>query len=110
MSEYTDYLGELLASFGQVTFRSMFGGHGVFRDGVMFALVADDTLYLKADAQSEQTYRACGLNQFEYRKGAKTVAMSYYMAPEEALDDPQALHDWARLAYESALRSRRAER
>ena len=107
MSEFTEYLGELLADFGDVSFRRMFGGYGVFRDGVMFALVAKDSLYLKSDAQSEPAFCAQDLKQFEYQRGAKTVAMSYLLAPEEALDDSEALHDWAMLAYESALRFRR---
>jgi len=107
VSEFTEYLSELLTSFGNVTFRKMFGGYGVFRNGVMFALVAEDSLYLKADAQSESAYLARGLQKFEYKRGAKTVAMSYFLAPEEALDDPEALPGWAILAYESALRSHR---
>ena len=73
----------------------------------MFALVADDTLYLKSDSQSEALYRAHGLEQFAYQKGEKTVLMSYFMAPDEVLDDPQALHDWAAVAFEAALRARR---
>ncbi|MDH3714685.1 MAG: TfoX/Sxy family protein, partial [Gammaproteobacteria bacterium] len=73
----------------------------------MFALVADDMLYLNSDARSQATCRERELDQYEHGKGAKTVAMSSYLAPEEALDDPEVLHSWAKLAYQSAFRSRR---
>ena len=107
MSEFVSYLPELFQGFGPVSTRRMFGGHGVFHDGVMIGLVADDTLYLKVDAHTVDRFEALGLAQFQYDKGSKTVGMSYYMAPEEAMDDPDEMVPWARLAYDAALRSRR---
>jgi DNA transformation protein len=52
MSELIAYLPEVFELFGPVTIRKMFGGYGVYHDGLMFALVADDTLYLKADDEN----------------------------------------------------------
>ncbi|MGI9308915.1 MAG: TfoX/Sxy family protein, partial [Gammaproteobacteria bacterium] len=63
--------------------------------------------YLKADKQSAPTFVAPGLSQFEYPKGGKMVAMSYYLCPEEALEDSEEMRAWARLAYEAALRKRK---
>ena len=107
MTEFVDYLREAFREFGPVTSRRMFGGHGIFFDGLMIGLVADDTLYLKADAKTAPVFIDHGLSQFEYKKGDKMVGMSYYLAPEETLEDPSEMRTWAERAYEAALRSKK---
>jgi DNA transformation protein len=107
MSEFVEYLKEMFREFGSVNARKMFGGHGIYFDGVMIGLVPDDTLYLKVDAESVPKFTECGLSQFEYPKGDKMVGMSYDLAPEEALEDPSEMRKWAQLAYEAALRARK---
>ena len=84
----------------------MFGGHGIYHDGLMFALVADDTLYLKADNSSKQRFIDKNLPAFEYDKKDKTIKLSYYLAPEEIYDDPDEAVYWAKLAYQAALSSK----
>lgn len=106
MSDFVAYLQDLFCEFGEVHSRKMFGGYGLYHDGVMFALVADDTLYLKVDASIAETFKARGLPQFSYKKGSKNVNMSYYMAPAEALDDPAEMRQWATLAFECARRQK----
>lgn len=110
VSEFVENLREVFALFGPVQMRRMFGGYGVFHDGLMFGLVADDVLYLKADATSSGKFERLGLEQFEYRKGSKVVRMSYYMAPEDIFDNPGEARLWADLAFEAALRSRKPAR
>ena len=85
----------------------MFGGHGIFFDGLMIGLVADDRLYLKVDAQSVANFTDRNLPQFQYPKGDKLVGMSYYLATDEELEEPSEMRRWAELAYEAATRSRR---
>jgi len=109
VSGFTDYLPELFESFGQVTLRRMFGGHGVYHDGRMFGLVADDTLFLKADDQNREHFTARGLGPFQYGKGDKLMAMSYYAAPAEIFDDPEEAAIWARRSFEAALRAAAAK-
>ncbi|MBT8122017.1 MAG: TfoX/Sxy family protein [Gammaproteobacteria bacterium] len=106
MSEFTAYLHEVFTLFGPVNVRKMFGGYGIYHDGVMFGLVADDTLYLKADADSRDQFLARGLGPFEYEKNGKRVAMSYYLAPEEILEDPKAARAWAKQSWKVAWRAR----
>jgi DNA transformation protein len=106
-SEFVEYLTEVFESFGAVRAKRMFGGYGIYHDDLMFALVADDVLYLKADAESSATFVAQGLAQFEYSKQGRLLRMSYYAAPEEIFDDPEEARLWATLAFEAALRSRR---
>lgn len=106
MSEFVNFLHEVFQNFGVVTSRKMFGGHGIYHDGIMIGLVADDTLYLKADETSKAYFLEKGLSPFEYNKGSKIVKMSYYLAPEEIFDDSEEASHWARIAYEAALRSK----
>ena len=110
MSEFVDNLYEVFALFGALRAKRMFGGYGVFHDDLMIGLVADEVLYLKADAKSSHMFRELGLPQFEYAKGTKKVKMSYYMAPEEIFDDPGLAKEWAGLAFEAALRASKPTR
>lgn len=105
MSEFVAYLEELFQDFGGVEARRMFGGHGIFKHGVMFGLVASDVLYLKTDPTNIEDYTARGLCPFEYQKQGRMVALSYYMAPDEALEDPTELARWAERAYAAAVRA-----
>jgi len=107
MSEYVDHVIEVLAAFGPVSARRMFGGYGLYHDGLMFALVADDVLYLKADRQSLPFFAERDLPPFEYEKNGKRSKMSYHLAPESLFDDPQQAKEWAVRAYEAALRAKK---
>jgi|SRR5579871_4410654 len=99
---------EMFAAFGPVVPRRMFSGFGVFADGTMFALIARDTLYLKADPQTVPAFEAEGLGPFTYTaKGRKRASMSYWRAPERLYDDPDELAGWARDALAAAHRSGR---
>jgi DNA transformation protein len=105
MSDFSDSLHEVFAPFGRITPRRMFGGHGIYHEGRMFALVLRERLYLKSDAQSEAAFEARRLAPFEYVREGRTMRMSYREAPAEMFDDrDEALH-WAGLAWDAALRS-----
>lgn len=110
MSEYIEYLGEVFEEFGPITTRKMFGGYGVYYNGLMFALVADDMLYLKTDEKNSDYFLKSGLSQFEYNKNGKIVKMSYYRAPDEIMDDRDLAAVWARRSYEAALRVQSSKR
>ena len=103
--EFLEHLTDMLAPMGAVAARRMFGGAGLFREGLMFALIARDTLYLKVDDENRAAFEEAGMGPFTYEKKGKTSAMSYFEAPPDALDDPDALLPWARSAWEAALRA-----
>jgi DNA transformation protein len=107
MSDFADHLHEVFGAFGPITTRRMFGGHGVWHQGLMIGLVAGNTLYLKVDEQTRGRFEARGLGPFEYARQGKTVALSYHRAPEEMLESPADAVEWARLAYAAALRGGR---
>ena len=101
---YKAFLEELLAGFGPVGIRNMFSGAGVYAEGVMFAILVDDTLYLKADQAFARDFASEGKGPFTYRpKDRAPVAMSYWEVPERLLDDPEELAIWARRAHAIAL-------
>ncbi len=105
-SELIAFLKEQMEGFGPVHTRRMFSGAGFFCDGLMFALVAGDVLYLKADEEARATFAAEGLEPFSYAtaKGRNTI-MSYMRAPEACFDDPDEMVRWCRLAFDAALRA-----
>lgn len=107
MGEFVEYLKEVFVEFGPIAVRKMFGGYGLFYDGAMFGLVADNMVYLKADDSTASHFESRGLGQFEYDKGDKSVKMSYYLAPDEIYDDPEEAALWAKRSYEVAFRTKK---
>lgn len=96
--DFADWVVEQLAPLGGVRARAMFGGFGIYSGQVMFALIAEDVLYLKAAGALAEELAALGGVQFRPR-GA---GMPYWQAPGEALDDADALVAWGRRALASA--------
>lgn len=109
-SEFIENLSDVFALFGAIEAKRMFGGYGVYHDSLMFALVADDMLYLKADENTVGSFVELGLQPFEYEKNGKRMRMSYYAAPEEIFDNPEQAKEWADRAYEVALRARKPKK
>jgi DNA transformation protein len=98
---YKEFVRDLLSGFGPVTIKPMFSG--VYVNGTIFAIVVDDTLYLKADETSSHAFAAEGKGPFTYTlRGKAPVAMPYWEVPERLLDDPEELANWAREAYRIA--------
>jgi DNA transformation protein len=102
---FIEHLKDVLSGLGPVSVRRMFGGAGIYSDGVMFALVADDTVYLKADAETKRAFVAEGLEPFGYDGHGKRIALPYWRAPERLLDDPEEMVAWARIALALARRT-----
>ena len=101
---FIEFLKDSLRGLGPVSVRRMFGGAGVYADGVMFGLVADDTLYLKADDATKRAFEAEGQGPFVYEGRGNVIAMSYWRIPERLLEDPDEMVDWARTALGVARR------
>jgi DNA transformation protein len=99
---FQDLLADLFEPVGGVSFRRMFGGIGIFRQGIMFALVADDALYLKADDTTATGFKAEGCGPFVYDGKSKPHVMPYWRLPERLYDDPDEFRDWALAAFRVA--------
>jgi len=84
----------------------MFGGHGLYCDGVFFGIALDNMLYLKADDRNRGEFERAGSEMFSYSRKGKRATLNFYRAPEEALDAPQLMLPWAKSAVGAALRAR----
>jgi len=103
--EFIDYVMELLGPFGTVAARRMFGGQGVYLDGLMFAIVSEDTLYLRADEMNRIEFEQAGCEIFGYARKGKRATLGFFRAPEDAMESPELMLPWARTAYAAALRA-----
>jgi len=96
---------ELFAEFGPITVRRMFGGAGIFVDGLMIGLVSRDGIYLKADVETIPVFEQEGLAPFSYAtKNGEHKLTSYWRMPDRLYDDPEELARWARAAHGAAQR------
>lgn len=107
---FVTYLLELLAPLDGIMAKRMFGSYGLFRDGLMFAIVADDTLYFKTDSQTLAPFIERELEPFTFFKKGEEIRTSYYRAPAEALDDSEEMCAWAAVAHQVALRAVKPKR
>lgn len=102
--EFCDRMLEQLNRCAPVTARAMFGGYGLYSEGVMFALIADETLYFKVDDDNRPDFVNAGMGPFVYLGKHKPVAMSYYQLPEPVLSNPSTLLQWIEKAHAAARR------
>ncbi|MFK8251623.1 TfoX/Sxy family protein [Ancylobacter terrae] len=100
-----DDLADIFLAFGPVAARRMFGGLGVYADGLMFAVVVDDTIYLKTDAGLAVRLEAEGARPFTHERRGKPVSMGFWSIPDRRIDDPEAVAEIARAALGVARNS-----
>ena len=100
-----DRVRELFSAFGPVVVRRMFGGAGIYADGVMFGILSDDRIYLKADSATEPNFKHAGSTRFVYLRGGRDMTMSYWELPHRCYDDPDELAQWAGAALLIAQRA-----
>jgi len=102
---FADFLREQLAPLGRVTMRRMFGKTGVFCDGAMLGMIADNTLYFRVDDENRATFKeAESFPPLNYEKKGETIDLSFWRAPERLFDEPDELVAWARAALAAARR------
>ena len=107
-ANFATYTVELLGAAGRVTARRMFGGYGLYCDGVMFALIAEDVLYLKADDVNRPDLERVGSAPFTYEARGRRTIIAYWRAPDEAMESRELMAPWARSALAAALRAKAA--
>jgi len=102
-SEYLDYVHDQLSGLGGVSSRRMFGGAGLYCDEFFFALIDDDTLYLRVNDDNRADYTVRGMGQFRPYADRPELSMSYYETPADVLEDPAQLVSWARRSVAAAM-------
>ena len=103
-ADFVAHVVEAMRDLGPVEAKRMFGGWGLYHDGVFFALVMRGTLYLKTDAKNRAEFDARKLEAFTFEKGGETIVTAYRAAPDAALEDRRVMARWAKSAYAAALR------
>jgi DNA transformation protein len=110
LDAYIEHCIELLQPLGPVRPLRMFGGHGLYVDGLFMALVIENQLYLKTDDATRGRFVEAGCEPFSYAtKTGERQVTSYYRPPEETLESPPLMLPWARLGFEAALRAANAK-
>jgi DNA transformation protein len=105
---YRDFVLEQLGRVTPVTGKSMFGGVGLYADGLFFALIAEDRLYFKVDDTTRSDFERLGMEPF--RPFGEDSAMGYYEVPADVVEDPVQLAPWTRKAIDVAASAKRSKR
>jgi len=105
-----EHLQELFAPLGGVSFKRMFSGYGIMKDGMMFALISQDELYFKTDEVLASRFRAEGSRPWTPRMRGKVMTMPYWLVPERLFDEPDEFANWAREAFVVAKRLKVAKK
>lgn len=103
-----DYVRAQLERLGPVTIKKMFGGAGVYADGLFFGLIdSNDVFYLKVDDTNRADYEARGSTLFNpHMKSGRSMTMPYMTVPEDVLEDPEELAQWARKSVAVAAKGK----
>ena len=103
--EFVAYVVDLMQPIGPVYSKRMFGGFGIFLDGMMFGLIMINTLYLKVDEENLKEFDELGLSPFTYNRKGQEMKLSYYQAPEEAMESMEIMRAWGNRSFGAALRT-----
>jgi len=99
-SDFVDYvIQDLFSGARGVYARPMFGGYGVYRDETMFAIIADERLYFKADGSNKSSYIKSKSTPLTYQSRGRKIALSYWEVPAGVLEDRDELRRWAEDSY-----------
>jgi DNA transformation protein and related proteins len=102
---FAEFLREQFSALGRISFRRMFGKSGVFCDGVMFGMVADNTLYVRVDEESKASFKeAASFPPLNYAKKGFVIDLAFWRVPERLFDEPDELVAWGRAALAAARR------
>jgi|SRR6516164_9745724 DNA transformation protein len=104
---FLDLVQEQLERVAPVTTKRMFGGVGIYAEGLFFALIAEDRLYFKVDDSTRPDYERLGMEPF--RPFGEASAMGYYEVPVDVLEDVAQLEPWMRKAIAVATKAKRAK-
>lgn len=108
-SPLVTYLVDELTPLGHAQGRRMFGGHGLYLDGLIVALVIDETLYLKVDDGNRAAFESAGMDPFVYLNRGRRVALPYWEAPAAVIEEPDRLREWAAASLAVARRAQTAK-
>lgn len=98
---------DVLGHIDGIHSRAMFGGHGIYQNGVIFAIIVSSQLYFKVDHTNKAQYEQAGSNPFTYNGKAKPIQMSYWTVPESIIEDPNTLSKWVSQSVEISQKNKK---
>ncbi len=102
--EFAKYVvQDVLSGVSGVTARAMFGGHGLYRNGVIFGIIIDGDVYFKVDDVLQKKYEEMGSKPFTYERDGKVCSMRYWIVPSNILAEREEIIQW--VAWSCALSS-----
>jgi DNA transformation protein len=107
--EFVNYIQDILEPFGDIKIKAMFGGHGVYKDNLIFAIIVDNELYFKANKTTIEFFKDNQSEPFIYESKGKSIAMSYWKVPDNILEDKEPLTNWVEIAFKAALDSKKSK-
>ena len=102
-------LKALFEPFGSIIVKRMFGGSGIYADGLCFAVESGGEVFLKTDSLSRADFSAADSAPFTYMAKGKSRPTSYWSLPTAAHEDDDELRRWAGMGLEAARRSATAK-
>ena len=107
--QFLEYvLSDVLSEESGISSRAMFGGYGIYKDGVIFAIIANERCYFKVDDSNRSDYEQYGSGPFVYSHGRhKSTTMSYWELPVDIMEDRQQVADWVHKSYLVSLNSKK---
>jgi DNA transformation protein len=103
---FKEFVLDQLSVLPDVKARAMFGAHGLYCDGIFFAILDEGRLFFKTDAATEKDYTARGMEKFSYELDGRVITFQYNEVPPEVLEQPLELTLWARKAVAAAARAK----
>src|SRR3989338_4322241 len=92
LNEYV--VDDLLAGIPGIASRAMFGGYGIYKNGKIFAIIADGELYFKVGDSNRADYQKHGSKPFVYDAQGKQMEMSYWQLPQKIMDNKDKVAIW----------------
>ena len=111
-SSFHDYvLYDLFEGIPNIRSTRMFGGYGFYKDNIFFALIFDDQLYFKVDDENKGDYEEYSSEPFVYeKKGDREIILSYWLVPEEIMENRDRLYEWVEKAVDAGERVKKKKK
>ncbi len=101
-------MGDLFAEMQGVTVRAMFGGYGIYKNSVFFAIIVDGKLFFKVGDSNRKEYEEHGIKPFTYKMpNGKPYQMSYWQVPEEIMENREVFSSWVSKAVIASLTAKK---
>ena len=107
LSSFAQYCADILSQFGTIRISAMFGGYGVYKEGVIIGIIDDDELYFKKMPENEPLFEAYDNHPFTYDKEGKTMTLSYQSVSEEVLNNSEQLEILVMATYNASLQRKK---